>query len=981
MENKKYFAFISYSHKDAVFTGRLHRKLESYNISSVFETDNKKQKLYPVCRDETAFSTGDLSSIIKEKLTESKKLIVVCTEASAQSKYVCEEVSFFAENFGKENIIPVICEKYSSEEERIAMLPGILKNSASEILDIYRYEDNYRQMFLKIVAGVLDISYETVAKRDTQMMKKRIMLRCIASIAALLILCTTAFFGIRHFKRGMISRDVEAAKELCETQLYGGLDNFLKSGDEAKKWYLDTSEILSGVRERINFEKGATLKICRGTPYENSIEILDEGMFIDNEKSLYHFRGRIFNVNNMNPVMEFSENEFVYYGDGEKTEFMTKGTFCSRIYYSNQNRKFFIFMDNSKNNDLFVFDTVSRELETIDGVSFPDMCSGKYIYFSENGEISKFDMDTYEILSVCRGFAPFTVGNDGRVFCCEENRVFKKNKSEYTQGLFLSPDGKRLFVIDRGRLDAYDTSDMSLSYSFEIPDLSCSMSFDGDSGVIYSYYSQEHVLYPANMFYINFRISDGGIISHRDISYVNDELNPGIDIVKLFLDVSDNGKNLAYNVSDTVVFLEDTENDDFYEFEFDSEIYNLAFYDDGSLLRVFLANGEVHTIAAKAGGSIRNLKSSMVMSDIDNINNIIIAEGNMLAKPINYGSTYRVLFEGKGQIFFAGQTKNYFVFRTVSPRANEIDYYICKKDTYEVLKVPCLWFLEVYADRWDYENDIVYDCINEKLYDLNKGVFCENNNNMLDWKKIGDGCFVRVIYESERAKVQFHKNGEEKLLMEANEDEIYLFVKATDNGFVVYGRKVIAKFNPDGKEVFRKEVNLGQNVGSDSELEGCLISFDPTLSKVCYTDFEENAFFVLDMLNGKELYRFDFTDQIKSCTIGFDNRAEKLATFSEDGNSVFLTYSDMKDNKCKTKLIDVQNGKILDSFEGYPIIFTEYFRDAVIINQSMKNVDTYNLKGESKYNNYTVAPVFRGYEDMKQQVEKVKEYIDGWGCL
>ncbi len=90
----KYSAFISYSHRDARFAGRLHRRLENFQLprhlgrEESFE-GNRIVKLLPIFRDQTELRAApDLTEAIKAAISESKFLIVICSEASAESEWV-----------------------------------------------------------------------------------------------------------------------------------------------------------------------------------------------------------------------------------------------------------------------------------------------------------------------------------------------------------------------------------------------------------------------------------------------------------------------------------------------------------------------------------------------------------------------------------------------------------------------------------------------------------------------------------------------------------------------------------------------------------------------------------------------------------------------------------------------------------------------------------------------------------------------------
>ncbi|MBP5257441.1 MAG: toll/interleukin-1 receptor domain-containing protein, partial [Prevotella sp.] len=101
-QKRKYFAFISYSHKDSEMAKWLQHEFEYYDLSStLFEVRKDLRKedfpasFRPVFRDEDELAGGDLKPQISEALAASEYLIVVCSPNSAQSNYVDSEIKEF----------------------------------------------------------------------------------------------------------------------------------------------------------------------------------------------------------------------------------------------------------------------------------------------------------------------------------------------------------------------------------------------------------------------------------------------------------------------------------------------------------------------------------------------------------------------------------------------------------------------------------------------------------------------------------------------------------------------------------------------------------------------------------------------------------------------------------------------------------------------------------------------------------------------
>src|SRR5262249_46076718 len=98
---KRFAAFISYSHRDGEFGDWLHKRLEAYQVpSALVRRDGPRgrigKRLGKVFRDRADLSAAhDLGREIREALTQSDALIVLCSPRSAGSKYVHEEIRAF----------------------------------------------------------------------------------------------------------------------------------------------------------------------------------------------------------------------------------------------------------------------------------------------------------------------------------------------------------------------------------------------------------------------------------------------------------------------------------------------------------------------------------------------------------------------------------------------------------------------------------------------------------------------------------------------------------------------------------------------------------------------------------------------------------------------------------------------------------------------------------------------------------------------
>ena len=106
----KYWAFLSYSHRDARWANWLHKSVESYRppkalIGTVGERGPVPKRLAPIFRDREELATAtDLGTVISEALRQSACQIVICSPQSAKSKWVNEEIIAF-KRLGREDRI------------------------------------------------------------------------------------------------------------------------------------------------------------------------------------------------------------------------------------------------------------------------------------------------------------------------------------------------------------------------------------------------------------------------------------------------------------------------------------------------------------------------------------------------------------------------------------------------------------------------------------------------------------------------------------------------------------------------------------------------------------------------------------------------------------------------------------------------------------------------------------------------------------
>src|SRR5688572_13154120 len=193
----RFRAFLSYSHADAEWARWLLRRLETYRVPSRLVGTRGTHgeigaRLGTFFRDRDELpSSGDLGSTIREALGESAALIVVCSPAAAQSRWVNAEVEAFrASGRGDRVLCFVIAGEPGSSDPAQQCFPPALLSAANDgraieplAADARHEGDGRERAFLKLVAGLLGIGYDALARREAQRRQRKWAMVAAASVA------------------------------------------------------------------------------------------------------------------------------------------------------------------------------------------------------------------------------------------------------------------------------------------------------------------------------------------------------------------------------------------------------------------------------------------------------------------------------------------------------------------------------------------------------------------------------------------------------------------------------------------------------------------------------------------------------------------------------------------------------------------------------------------------------------------------------
>ncbi len=191
----RYWAFISYSHKDAAFGRRLHRRLESYFLPRRLVGRNTIQgtaprRLVPIFRDrEELPAASDLSAEVRAALAQSRSLVVVCSPDAAASRWVSREVELFRALHPDRPILAALRNGDPAQSFPRALLCTGPAGERREPLaaDFRDGRDGEHLGLLKLVAGIAGLGLDELAQRDAQRNRQRVTAVTGAALATVLV--------------------------------------------------------------------------------------------------------------------------------------------------------------------------------------------------------------------------------------------------------------------------------------------------------------------------------------------------------------------------------------------------------------------------------------------------------------------------------------------------------------------------------------------------------------------------------------------------------------------------------------------------------------------------------------------------------------------------------------------------------------------------------------------------------------------------
>ena len=239
----RYGAFLSYSHADEAWARWILRRLENYRVPARLVGSPGRfgpipARLGPVFRDRDELATAsDLSTTIQAALQESAAMVVLCSPASAQSRWVNAEIAAFRQLGRSDRVLCFVIDGDPASREPgttcfapAARAPDAPGGSEREPLaaDARAAGDGRERAFIKLVAGLLGVGYDDLVRREAQRRTRRFAFVTAASLAVASLALVLA--AMAYVARNDAERRQAQAEDILDFMLGDLRQNLAKVG-------------------------------------------------------------------------------------------------------------------------------------------------------------------------------------------------------------------------------------------------------------------------------------------------------------------------------------------------------------------------------------------------------------------------------------------------------------------------------------------------------------------------------------------------------------------------------------------------------------------------------------------------------------------------------------------------------------------------------------------------------------------------------
>ena len=216
----RYYAFLSYSHKDKELADWLHRELEKFRVprsiaGTLTANGVVPRRLSPTFRDQQDLSAGgDLAVEIRAALAASQFLVVLCSPTAAKSRWTNQEIESFKRTRPEGCVLAAVVsgEPFASDmpgrEEEECFPPALrykydrrghqtTKRAEPLAADFRESGEGRRLAFLKLVAGMLGVGLDELVQREQTRRHRQLAWLAAGSLAGMAVTSTLAVTAIQ----------------------------------------------------------------------------------------------------------------------------------------------------------------------------------------------------------------------------------------------------------------------------------------------------------------------------------------------------------------------------------------------------------------------------------------------------------------------------------------------------------------------------------------------------------------------------------------------------------------------------------------------------------------------------------------------------------------------------------------------------------------------------------------------------------------
>jgi tetratricopeptide (TPR) repeat protein len=259
----RYYAFLSYSHRDKELADWLHRELEKFRVPAALAgklTANGvvPRRLVPIFRDQHDLPAGDdLAVEIEAALAASQFLVVLCSPIAAKSRWMNLEIESFKRTRPEGCVLAAVAagEPFASDipgrEDEECFPPALrfkydrrghrtTRRAEPLAADFRDTGEGRRLAFLKLVAGMLGVGLDDLVQRETTRHHRQLAWVAAASLAGM---AATSTLAVAAFQSRNEARDQRREAE--------GLVEFMVGDLRAKLEPIGRLDALDGVGSRV----------------------------------------------------------------------------------------------------------------------------------------------------------------------------------------------------------------------------------------------------------------------------------------------------------------------------------------------------------------------------------------------------------------------------------------------------------------------------------------------------------------------------------------------------------------------------------------------------------------------------------------------------------------------------------------------------------------------------------------------------------